>query len=472
MHSYRPLFQNRFFLTTLALILVALAWSAWPSVPVQRALAQAESAITSPTSGSIVNGVVRIDGTATVGNFQRYELFFKPRDADDSSYTLFEQGTEEVFNGELGFWDTTLIQPDVYTIRLRVVQNDGNYIEQFAENITVDPNYSPAPPPTPTPDPSLPPTPTSDPSLSPTATAIVPGGEAIGVSRVITGTASRTITMLGRGVATAAPDRVRVRLYVAGAPVDPSSGSVRPVTEVELQQVASTLQATGVTLEDVRVIPFSRRPDGSGVVGEVRFTYRQPANLTTFLNDGLNRLAGTPNVRVVDLAVQYGVADCATLEVEALRAAILAARGRAEPMATVLNVRLGPVLSVSENVAAVPVTGSCLNLLDDTAFLPLGSDTPSQVEVAVTLAVTFVMDTTGAESTTPSTVAPTPTPDFQTGVTPTPTLLTHTVQPGQTVESIAALYGVTVEALLAINNLSPANTQAIVAGAVLTIPSP
>jgi LysM repeat protein len=82
------------------------------------------------------------------------------------------------------------------------------------------------------------------------------------------------------------------------------------------------------------------------------------------------------------------------------------------------------------------------------------------------------MDTTGAESTTPSTVAPTPTPDFQTGVTPTPSLLTHTVQPGQTVESIAALYGVTVEALLAINNLSPANTQAIVAGAVLTIPSP
>lgn len=467
MNSDRKISKRFFSATLLALVLVAALWGlSWRSSNQARVLAQASSGITAPASGSTVSGVVRIEGTATIGNFQRYELYFKPVSATDSDYQYIDQGTEEVINGELGFWDTTLIQPDIYTLRLRVVQNDGNYNEFFAENITVDPNVSQTPP-------STNPTatnPTATTPFQPTPTAVTGGDSgAINVSRTVTGTTSRTITMLGRGVAVAAPDRVRVRLYVAGAPVDPNSGSIRTVSEVDLQQVAATLQSTGVALEDVRVIPFSRRPDGAGMVGEVRFTYRQPANLTSFLSDGLNRLSGNPNVRVVDVAVQYGVADCAALEVEALRAAILTARARAEPMATVLNVRLGPVLSVSENVAAVPVTGSCLALLDDTAFLPLGSDTPSQVEVAVTLAVTFVMDTSGGESASPSSA--TPTPEVQTDATPTPAASrTHIVQPGETLDLIAITYGVTVDAIRTLNGLS--FDQAVPAGTVLTIPGP
>ena len=462
--------QNRRLQVVLAALLLALAWwgAAGNNSPLHVALAQQVSEITSPASGSIVNGVVPILGTATIGNFQRYELYFKPSNATDDAFTYIDQGVEEVFDGQLGAWDTTLIQPDIYTLRLRVVQNDGNYSEYFADNITVDPNYSPVPPPV------TDPTPSTSIQLAPTATVPADIG-AIAVSRVVTNTTSRTITMLGRGVATSAPDRVRVRLYVAGAPVDPNSGSLRTVSEVDLQQVASTLQATGTPLEEVRVIPFSRRPDGSGVVGEVRFTYRQPANLTTFLSDALNRLSANPSVRVVDVAVQYGVADCAALEVQALRDAILAARTRAEPMASVLNVSLGPVLSVSENVAAVPVTGSCLNLLDDTAFLPLGSDTPSQVEVAVTLAVTFVMDPTNAETTfLPATSLGSPTVPAPQDVTPTPagSNRTHTLQPGETVQSLATIYGVSVEAILAANDLAPDDAQFVQPGSILIIPMP
>ncbi len=461
--------QKRRLQVVLAALLLAVAWwaAAGSNSTLNIVLAQQESEITSPVSGSIVNGVVPILGTATIGNFQRYELYFKPSDATDDAFTYIDQGVEEVFDDQLGVWDTTLIQPDIYTLRLRVVQNDGNYSEYFAENITVDPNYSPLPPPVNNP------TPSTGVQLTPTVTVPADSG-AIVVSRVVTNTTSRIITMLGRGVAVSAPDRVRVRLYVAGAPVDPNSGSVRIVNEADLQQVASTLQATGTPLEEVRVIPFSRRPDGSGVVGEVRFTYRQPSNLTTFLSDALNRLSANPSVRVVDVAVQYGVADCATLEVQAIRDAILAARARAEPMAAVLNVSLGPVLSVSENVAAVPVTGSCLNLLDDTAFLPLRSDTPSQVEVAVTLAVTFVMDPTNVETTfLPTTSAASPTAPAPQEATPTPDgNRTHTLQPGETVQSVATFYGVTVEEILAANNLAPDDAQFVQPGSILIIPTP
>ncbi|MEZ4831730.1 MAG: SIMPL domain-containing protein [Caldilineaceae bacterium] len=453
------LFRNRLLLAVLALVLAAVTWRALPAQPAQ---AQATSGITSPTNGSVVNGLVPVLGTAVNGNFQKYQVYFKPSDAVDSDYQLFHEGTEQVTDGELAVWDTTLVAPDVYTLRLRVVQNDGNYTEHYAEEITVDPNYQPAPPP------QTNPTPTPSSSLPPTPTPIAPADAgSIGVSRVITGTASRSITMLGRGVATSAPDWAYVRLYVVSAA--DSGGAVRPVSDVDLQQVVATLQAGGAVLENVRVIPLSRRADGSGLAGEVRFIYRQPANLTSFLTDGLTRLSSNTTVRVVDVAAQYGVADCATLEVQALRAALLAARARAEPMATVLNVRLGPVLSVSENVAAVPVTGSCLDLLDETTFLPLHTDTPTQIEVAVTLAVTFIMEPADA---TPSTTAPTPMPDTQGGAAPTATApTTHTVQPGETVEAIAQIHSVTVEALLAANNLSQIDAQAIPAGTVLNIPS-
>jgi uncharacterized protein YggE len=454
----------------IALILLTLWISTGRYGGASTVYAQISSGITSPAAGSVARGEVPILGTATIGGFQRYELYYKPALAADDTYTFFDEGVNVVINGQLGIWDTTNLAPGDYTLRLRVVQNDGNYAEFFAQNISVNPPAMPTPAITPFAG-------ATDPAgvaglITPTADT---GSAQISLGRPITGTVARTITLLGRGAASAAPNYVRVRLFIAGAVADPNTVGFRFASEADLQQVVLTLQSAGVPLEELRSIPFSRRSDASAGVGEIRFLYRQPGNLSAFLSDALNRLAGNPNTRVVDIAVQFGVDNCAPLEVEAMRAAILSARARAEPMAQVLNVSLGPVLSVSENVPSIPVTGSCLNLADQTEFMPLVGDTPTEVEVAVTLAVTFVMVEAPAgaivEPTPTPFLEPTPTPDPSQFPAPTPATTTfHTIQLGETLDTIAVQYGVTVESILVTNNLTPETAQLLQPGQTLSIP--
>lgn len=462
----RPLQSMGVMAVLLLALWMAMGRGGWPLT----VHAQVTSAITSPAPGSVVNGEVPILGTATIGSFQRYELYYKPALAADDTYTYFGDGVNEIVNGQLGVWDTTDLPSGDYTLRLRVVQNDGNYMEYFSENISVNP---PA-----TPTPILPPSAaTATPDLTDAMTTTTTASQ-VSAGRAVTGAVARTITMLGRGTASAPPAYVRVRLFVASA-ADPEGTGFRFASETDLQQVVATLQSTGTALEEVQILPFSRRPDASVGVGEVRFLYRQPGNLSAFLADALTRLAGNPSTRVVDIVVQFGVDSCAPLEVEAMRAAILSARARAEPMAQVLNVSLGPVLSVSENVPAVPVTGNCLDLTDPAEFTPIHADTPTEVEVAVTLAVTFVM----AEATTDAgveptpTMEPTPTPDpaqipTATATTPAATTTTHTYQFGETLDQIALQYGVTVDSILAANNLTTETAQFLQPGQTLIIPLP
>jgi uncharacterized protein YggE len=453
-------------MATLVLALwIAVGRGGWP-VTVH---AQVSSGIISPAPGSVVSGEVPILGTATIGGFQRYELYYKPSLAADDTYTYFGDGVNEVINGQLGTWDTTNLPSGDYTLRLRVVQNDSNYVEYFSENISVNPPVTPTPPVSPS---AATATPNLAVGITPTVTITTPQ---ISVGRAITGSVARSITMLGHGTASAPPTYVRVRLFVASA-ADQNASGFRFASEADLQQVGATLQSTGTQLEELRIIPFSRRPDTSTGVGEVRFLYRQPGNLSAFLADALTRLAGNPSTRVVDVAVQFGVDSCAALEVEALRAAILSARARAEPMAQVLNVGLGPVLSVSENVPSVPVTGNCLDLAVPAEFAPISADTPTQVEVAVTLAVTFVMaETTAGTGVQPTpTVETTPTPDLSQIPTATPPTrtTTHTYQFGETLEDIALRYNVSIDSILTANNLTTETAQFLQPGQTLLIPLP
>lgn len=135
--------------------------------------AQAQSAITSPAPGSAISGDVPIMGSATIDPFQKYELHFKLEPNGDDAYVYFDGGTAEVINGQLGIWRAAGLAPGIYTLRLRVVKQDGNYAEAWAPNLSVNQG----PPGTPTPDLSATPTvtptssvptPTFTPAPSPT----------------------------------------------------------------------------------------------------------------------------------------------------------------------------------------------------------------------------------------------------------------------------------------------------------------
>jgi len=146
-----------------------------------------QAIITSPRDGAVVRGTVSIIGTATHPDFWKYEVFFAPEPTEDwHSVSTFHEN--QVTDGLLDTWNTTLVPDGVYSLRLRVVRRDGNYIEYTVRGISVA-NHKPtdtptpaAPTPTPTPRPTptpLPPTPTVVIEQPPTATprpTPTPGG--------------------------------------------------------------------------------------------------------------------------------------------------------------------------------------------------------------------------------------------------------------------------------------------------------
>jgi len=132
--------------------------------------ARAQSGITSPAPGSAISGDVPVFGTAVIEPFQKYELHYKLEPSGDDAYIYFYGATNPVTNGQLGVWQASSLPPGTYSLRLRVVKNDGNYAEFFAPNLNL--NQGPVEP-TPTPTSSEPtetpiPTATFTPAPQPT----------------------------------------------------------------------------------------------------------------------------------------------------------------------------------------------------------------------------------------------------------------------------------------------------------------
>lgn len=165
---------HRRLLQRAAAVLFVAAALAGALFPVQRARAQ--SGITSPAPGSTISGDVAVMGTAVIDPFQKYELHFKLEPSGNDAFVYFDGSTSPVQNGQLGVWRAGSLPGGIYTLRLRVVKQDGNYAEFFSPNLSV--NTGPPPTPTPgtpteTPTPSTPtPTFTPAPSATPNVGAV------------------------------------------------------------------------------------------------------------------------------------------------------------------------------------------------------------------------------------------------------------------------------------------------------------
>jgi RHS repeat-associated protein len=88
--------------------------------------------IATPAANSVVTEPVEVTGTATDGNFLKYELAYAP--AGETTFTTLVTGQTPVANGLLGQFDPTLLVNDLYTIRLTVFDAGGN---QTVAEVTV-----------------------------------------------------------------------------------------------------------------------------------------------------------------------------------------------------------------------------------------------------------------------------------------------------------------------------------------------
>ena len=79
--------------------------------------------ITTPATDSELTAPVQILGTAQDETLVSYELEYSPR--GQNQFTLFAEGSSEVVSGVLGTFDTTLLQNDLYDIRLIATDING-----------------------------------------------------------------------------------------------------------------------------------------------------------------------------------------------------------------------------------------------------------------------------------------------------------------------------------------------------------
>jgi hypothetical protein len=135
-----------------SLLLTFITGLVFKTYPVE---AQAQNGIVQPASGDVLSGIVIVQGTATDGNFLRYELAFLQESGPSSDWIVFAQGDQPVIGGTLAVWDTTVGQgtnpvfPDGrYQLRLRVVRQDFNYDEYYVTNLTIANTGTPTPTPT------------------------------------------------------------------------------------------------------------------------------------------------------------------------------------------------------------------------------------------------------------------------------------------------------------------------------------
>ena len=80
--------------------------------------------ITSPKPGDVVKGQVTLMGTANIPNFGFYKYEFSILGTE--AWSTIQASREVKLDDTLGDWNTSLVSPGDYNLRLVVVDNQGN----------------------------------------------------------------------------------------------------------------------------------------------------------------------------------------------------------------------------------------------------------------------------------------------------------------------------------------------------------
>lgn len=91
---------------------------------------------TEPKSGSEISGNVDLMGTVNVTNFGFYKYEYSQ---DNIIWNTIQAGTTVVTNGLLGNWDTSLLTPGDYSVRLIVTNNEGEPLTPCVLSVKVNP---------------------------------------------------------------------------------------------------------------------------------------------------------------------------------------------------------------------------------------------------------------------------------------------------------------------------------------------
>jgi hypothetical protein len=212
------------------------------------------------------------------------------------------------------------------------------------------------------------------------------------------GTAVRTITVVGTGKASGAPDVAHVNVGVET--LGPSLQQVVEDNKTKMATLLAALKAQGIADKDIRTSNYnvyveSPQPpqpvEGKAGTGPVTYHVANQVDVTvrdvTKLGDVLDKAvaAGANNV----YGVNFSVDDPTKLQGMARADAITDAKARAQDLASLTDVTLGDVISVSEVIGGpAPVFAAAVEARSYSAPVPIQ---PGELEVNMNVQVTYAI---------------------------------------------------------------------------------
>jgi uncharacterized protein YggE len=203
---------------------------------------------------------------------------------------------------------------------------------------------------------------------------------------------SNTITVIGEGTGSGAPDLAKVSIGVQVSDTDVQAATQKAADDMEA--VLAALNAQGVAPADIKTSyynlyverPFN--PEGTTtepiyqVSNTLEVTIRELDNVTTILGAAIE--AGANNIN----SVTFDISEQAPLHSEARQKAIEDARATAEELAQLNGVTLGDVVSVSEVIQAYPIFEAASVGIGGGVAGPI---TPGNVNITAQLEVTYAI---------------------------------------------------------------------------------
>ena len=170
-------------------------------------------------------------------------------------------------------------------------------------------------------------------------------------------TLPRSITVVGEGTVTIKPDLARANIGVEVAA--PSVVDASEQNKVALESVLNALREQGIADEDIQTTAFSVYADRFGPEGPLSnedVTYRVSNNVSVKIRD-LDKVgevldaaieAGANNIYGVDFALE----EQTEAQAQARAEAVADATAKAQELADLAGVTLGPIVSVSEIIGS------------------------------------------------------------------------------------------------------------------------
>ena len=170
----------------------------------------------------------------------------------------------------------------------------------------------------------------------------------------------RTLSLTGVGEVRARPDTAMVRIGVMRRAV--TAREALTASNAAMAEIIDYLRKTGIEPKDIQTVNFTVNPvylydsnnqqppriTGYDVSNDLHVTIRKLDDLGTALDDAVSR--GSNQVH----GVQFTIAEPRPLQDQARKLAIADASAKAQLYSQAAAVALGPVLSISENIAQPP----------------------------------------------------------------------------------------------------------------------